>query len=215
VIDERRQNVIQMLRDRSTRLAGMYQMALSTLNAPAEDGCESARISVVCHCMRELMNGLPMVMADSVIERPTPSSGSLTKQLPELLARHGEVDLGVDQDMIPVPKVVARHLESLIGTITREQGRNRSNAAALVTGGDNQKHPAIKQWKDAYDFFLGWTHLDRNHDGGRALPSDTAVLTHIRVIEDVIEVRTAVFFENVKFVKDLLTQINAPVREDV
>jgi hypothetical protein len=33
-------------------------MALHTLNTPAENGCESARISILCHCMRELMNGL-------------------------------------------------------------------------------------------------------------------------------------------------------------
>jgi hypothetical protein len=214
-VSERRQNVISALQDRSPRLASIYRTALGTLDTEAEDGCESARVSVICHCMRELMTGLPAVMADTTSPRPDPSSGGLTKQLPRLLAAHPGADLGADQDLVPVPKEVAHALKRLIDTAALEDGRNRLNAAALVTGGEDSKHPAVNQWLDVYEFFVGWAHLDRNHKADRQLPSDVELAANIRVVEDVIEVRTAVFFENLKSLEGLLGQINARVEEDV
>lgn len=211
---ERRQNVIGILRDRSPRLAGIYRTALGHLDAAAEEGCESARVSVICHCMRELMLGLPAVMADDATPRPNPSSGALAKELPKLLRNHPEVDLRADQDMIPVPKDLARAIDSLVTTVGKEDGRNRLNFAALVTGGADGKHPAVKQWQEAYDFFVGWAHLDRNHDADRPLPADDDLFNRVRIVEDVIEVRTAVFFENLKSLEGLLAEINAPVEED-
>jgi hypothetical protein len=163
---------------------------------------------MICHCMRELMIGLPAVMSDFSIPRPTPSSTFLMKQLPGLLAAHSDADLGLDQDLVPVPRAVAQVLASLISTATREEGRNRANTAALVTGESDADHPAIAQWLDAYQFFLSWTHLDRNHDQERPLPSDEALLASLRVVEDVIEVRSALFFVNLHALEDLLAEIN-------
>ena len=214
-LDDRQCRVVKALEDRSPRLAGIYRSALSTLRSEPESGCEAARVSMTCHCMRELMTGLPAVMADTAIPRPKPSSGSLVARLPELLASHPDVDLGVDQDIVPVPKKVAQALASLVTTATQEQGRNRSNAAALVTGGSDPKHPAIKQWLDAYEFFVGWAHLDRNHERDGNLPSNEELLTIIRVVEDVIDVRTTVFFENLHALDDLLASANAANGEGV
>jgi hypothetical protein len=211
--DERQERVTKALEDRSPRLAGMYRSALSTLRGKPESGCESARVSMICHCMRELMTGLPAVMADSFTPRPKPSSGTLVSKLPDLLAEHPDIDLDLDQDMVPVPRTVAKALASLVTTAIQEKGRNRSNAAALVTGGTDTKHPAIQQWLGAYEFFVGWAHLDRNHEADRQLPSDEELIATIRVAEDVIEVRTAVFFANLHSIEDLLAQINATYEE--
>lgn len=208
VMDEHQERVFEALIGRSLRLAGMYRTALAIIGDKAMPGCESARISTICHCMRELMSGLPAVMSDIAIPRPNPSSGSLIKQLPGLLAAHPEADLGVDQDLVPLPRVVARALASLLSAVAQEEGRNRMNTATLVTGGSDANHPAIGQWLDAYQFFLSWTHLDRNHDQERPLPNDEELLTMIRVVEDVIEVRSALFFENLHAIEDLLAEIN-------
>ncbi|MCT2279113.1 hypothetical protein M3G91_15970 [Micromonospora chalcea] len=108
-----------------------------------------------------------------------------------------------------MPKAVARVVSELISTVVKEQGRNRANAAALVTGGSDAKHPAIGQWAEAQRFFLGWTHLDRNHEQGRDLPTDEMLLRHLRIVEDVIEVRTALFFENLHALEDILEKANA------
>jgi hypothetical protein len=164
--------------------------------------------------MRELMLGLPAIMADTAIPRQNPSSGVLTGKLPKLLARHPEVDLGVDQDMIPVPKAVAHAIGLVIATAARENGRTRLNFAAMVTGGTDGKHPAVQQWMDTYQFFVGWAHLDRNHESDRQPPSDDDLLGRIRVVEDVIQVRAAGFFENLKALDGLLADINAPAEEE-
>jgi hypothetical protein len=208
-LDERQTRVAEALQNRSPKLASMYSAALSALRSPAIPGGETARISVICHCMREVMIGLPSVMTDGAIERPKPSSGALTAKLPELLARHPDLDLAVDQDLVPVPKVVAHMLAELISTVASEQGRIRRNAAEIVTGGSDTKHPAIKQWTEAQRFFLNWTHIDRNHSQDRELPTDEVLLTNVRVVEDVIEVRSALFFENLQSLQDVLAEANA------
>ncbi|OBF34011.1 hypothetical protein A5724_17445 [Mycobacterium sp. ACS1612] len=83
-----------------------------------------------------------------------------------------------------------------------------------MTGEKDKNHPAVRQWDQAYQFFVGWAHIDRNHDAERPLPSDADLVANIRVVEDVIEVRTGVFFENLRALKPLLDDINALVDEE-
>ena len=97
----------------------------------------------------------------------------------------------------------------IIYAVVQEEGRNLSNAASLVTGGSDTNHPLVKQWSDAQIFFLAWTHLDRNDESDRPLPTDAEVLANIAIVEDVIEVRTALFFDNLHSVQDLLDEANA------
>jgi hypothetical protein len=213
VLEERQQRVLDALRERSARLAGIYCAALASLAMPAEEGYEAARISIVCHCMRELMMGLPAVMAEKTIPRSKPSSGSLVEKLPALLGSHPDLDLAVDQDLVPVPREVARAVLALVTAQVREVGRNRSNAASLITAGTDENHPAIGQWMQAYEFFVEWAHLDRL-DEGRTLPTGEQVDENIRVVEDLIEVRAAAFFDNLHSVEDLLAKINATSEGD-
>ncbi|MEV0367356.1 hypothetical protein [Nocardia fusca] len=211
-LDVRQKRLAEAIEGRNPRLAGMYRTALRQLAAVPEPGCETARVSIICHCVRELMLGLTVTLSDIDIPRPNPSSGSLVGDLPDLLSRHPELDLSLDQDMVPVPKDVAQQLGALVAAATQERGRNKRLAAALTTGkDDNTKHPVVKQWSDTYAFFLGWTHLDRKHEQGGDLPTNESILAALRVVEDVIDVRTTVFFDNVHAIKDLLAKINAPV----
>lgn len=210
-LDARRQRVLDALVGRSPNLADMYRSALRMLDTPAVAGEDRARISLICHAMRELMTGLPEAIGDSASPRPNPSSGALAAGLPKLLAAHPELDLEQDRDLIAVPREVALALANLVRAVTLEQGRNRSNAAALLTGGSDAEHPAIGQWQRAYKFFVGWTHLDRNHVSSRRLPSDEEVAAQVRVVEDVIEVRSAAFFDNLRSIEEMLAQFNEPL----
>lgn len=212
--DDRQARVVDALQNRNEKLAGLYSTALDILASEGTPSREAARISIICHCMRELMIGLPAVMSESSIRRPDPSSVTLLRRLPGLLSAHPDADLGLDQDLVPVPRVVAQALTSLMRTVSQEEGRNRSNTAALVTGVPHTTHPVIEQWTKAYEFFVSWAHLDRNHDRPRPLPNDKTLLTNIRVVEDVIEVRSALFFENLHALEDLLAEINAVDDED-
>ncbi|MHB8187645.1 MAG: hypothetical protein ACYDDU_16530, partial [Dermatophilaceae bacterium] len=126
MLDERQQRVLDALGERSEKLAGIYRSALGAFGIDAEEGYEAARISIVCHCMRELMIGLPAVMAEKTIPRPKPTSGSLVHKLPELLGSHPELDLALDQDLVPVPREVARAVLALVTAQVQEVGRNRS-----------------------------------------------------------------------------------------
>ena len=153
------------------------------------------------------MNGLPEAMAVTAIPRPAPSSDSLKAQLPQLLSQHRDLDLNADQDLVPLPRDVARAFDQLVRAAVQEAGRNRANAAALLTGGGDQNHPLITQWSQTQRFFLEWTHLDRGAD--REPSTDEALRENIKVVEDVIEVRTALFFDNVRALEDLLQAANA------
>ena len=205
-MDERQTRVFTALRERSPRLAGMYRALLEALRFPADEVSEIARASVIGHCGRELMNGAPAVLSGVDIPRPSPNSSALKDRLPSLLK---DVDLGLDQDLIPVSRSVAATLDALIKTVAQEQGRNRRLASAAVTDETDNKHPAIQQWIEAQKFFAKWTHLDRAGDGERAGPADDVILAHLRVVEDLIEVRTAAFFDAVRSIDDLLAVANA------
>ena len=89
---------------------------------------------------------------------------------------------------------------------TRESGRNRRNTASLVTGNADDSHSSISEWTDTYNFFVKWTHIDQHHLG--TLPDDTILETHLKVVEDVIEVRMNEFFDNLAAVEDLLAFAN-------
>lgn len=209
--EKRRARVSDALAARSARLAGVYRAALRELDSPPTPGGEAARLSIIGHCMRELMNGLPAVMAANVTPRPTPSSSSLVSTLRKVLSAHSQLDLRADQANVPVPAEVATAIADLVEAAAKEDGRNVANAAALLTDGTDTSHPLLRQWKSAQTFFLDWAHLDRNADGVRELPSDAEIVAQIRVVEDVVEVRSALFFTNLSAVEDILALANAQV----
>jgi hypothetical protein len=209
----RRNRVSDSLGARSQKLAGTYRHAIRALDQGPDDECERARVAVISHCMRELMLGLPTVLTSSSEARPRPSSDALLSRLPSLLAKHPEVDLGADQDVIPVPREVAERLDELVRTRTQEDGRNRRNSAVLIGGNDSSDDPVVKQWQKAYQFFLRWAHLDRDDGDDETLPSDEAIAGHMRVVEDLIEVRATAFFENLNSLQDLLNEINELVED--
>lgn len=155
------------------------------------------------------MLGALDVLVDTPEPRQSPSSGSLAGRLPSVVAREGGPDLRVDQDLIPIPRAVAAVFADLIDASTREQGRNQRNAAALVTGSADGAHPSIKEWGQAYSFFLQWAHVDQHHS--KDLPDDATLARRLRVVEDVIEVRLNLFFENLSRVEGLLALANATI----
>lgn len=206
-LDARRQGILTRLQERSSVHAGMFVTAVRELGIPAAPGLESARISVISHCARELMLGASDILVDTPEPRQKPSSGSLIQALPSVLARQTGTDLRADQDLIPVPRVVASAFADLIDTSIKEQGRNQRNAAALVTGSADGSHPSIKEWRRSYRFFVQWAHVDQHHL--EDLPDDATLISHLRVVEDVLEVRMNLFFENLSAVEDLLALANA------
>lgn len=154
------------------------------------------------------MNGLPSAILEGATTTPRPSSATLTKSLSQLASDHPGLDLDADLEIVPVPQKVAHAFSEIIKTANIEERIRRSNDANVVTGGPDPGHPTIRQWKGARDFFMEWTHIDRDDRRMRELPGDVELLQMIAVVEDVIEVRTAQFFENLHAVEDLLDEAN-------
>lgn len=207
-LDGRQQRVLDALAGRSAELAGVYRAGLAILATPPAPGKDLARTSLVCHAFRELMMVLPSVLGDSASERPNPSSASLLGKMPKLIVDHPEMDLAQDLDLVPVPRKVARALDELLQTRAKEDGRNRANTAAMLTGEADGRHPLLDEWKATYKFFVSWAHLDRSIDSGRDLPSEDVLRQRVRVVEDVIEVRAGAFFDALHSIEDLLAEIN-------
>lgn len=205
--DSRQLELLAQLTERSAQHAGLYSLALRELGNPSSSELAAARLSVISHCVRELMLGASDILVDTPEPRPNPSSGSLAMKLPTLLAQNGSPDLRADQSLIPVPRAIAAAFADIVEASTKEAGRNQRNTAALVTGSVAGTHPSIRQWKDAYNFFLKWAHVDQHHDG--PLPDDSTVRSQLRVVEDVLEVRMNLFFDNLATVEELLAQANA------
>lgn len=205
-LSQRQQDMLNRLTERSAVHGGLYAAALRELGRPPIGGFDSARVAVICHCARELMLGALDMLVDTPEPRQNPSSATLGRDLPSVLARHESPDLRADQDLIPVPRGVAAAFADLIDASTRESGRNQRNVAALVTGSADGSHTSIGEWSKTYRFFVKWAHVDQHHSG--TLPDDTTLARHLRVVEDVIEVRMNLFFDNLSAVEDILALAN-------
>jgi hypothetical protein len=204
--------VHRALLDISPKLAGMYQRTIQEVQSHGDLHIAAARVSIICHCMREVMNALPALLADSATVRPNPSSATLVNQLPELLASHPIPNPRPTDELTPVPQALLSAIRAIADAAAKESNANTSNAMALISSYHDAPHPVIQQWRSAQHFFLEWTHLDRNPSAERTLPSDSVLLNNIRVVEDVIEVRTNLFFENLRVVQDLLDIANGEGR---
>jgi hypothetical protein len=204
-MDDRQTRVFRVLDNKSRKLSGVYRAALDALGHPSFEGGELPRLSVICHCLRELTNGAPEILAEIADQRPNPSASSIMGKIPDLMEG---VDLDLDQDLIPIPRSAAAHLRMYLDARTKETGRNRRLARTLITRSTEVDSPAISQWMKAQRFFEKWHHLDRYPDGVRQIPDDQQVRDHLRIIEDVIESQYGFFFDGLHAIEDLLARAN-------
>lgn len=208
-LDQRQQGVFDALLERHADLASMYRGALRMLASGAEDSDRRMRVAQICHAMREVMNRFADAVGASSSQRIRPPSNEQVQALPDLLASHPDLVLEQgDQELIPVPRQVAAALDKLIKTAVQEKIRSRDIAAALLTDDGNADHPAVSQWMDERNFFVRWAHLQAEPTDLGALPSDGDLQGRFRVVEDLIEGVTKLFFDARHAVDDLLTEIN-------
>ena len=157
--------------------------------------------------MRELMNALPSVLGDSDSRGARREANAKLNKLIELLRRSPGLDLGQDLDYVRVPRDIARALDNYSKQQALETKRVLEDAAALLTGGENLQHPLRGQWNETRDRFIGWAHVGRD-ESERPLPSDAEMEAAILVVEEIIEVRTAEFFESRHALENLLSELN-------
>ncbi|MEU3455396.1 hypothetical protein ABZ671_17625 [Micromonospora sp. NPDC006766] len=208
-MDERQQRIYTALAERRSDIASMYRAALLLLSRPAEVGDERARISHICHSMREVMNRVLGAMGTTASPRITPPSGKQVQELPDMLARFPGLALDADGESIPVPRAVAEIFDKLIKTAVQEKRRSRDDVASLLTDDGNSEHLVVKRWVESRDFFVRWAHLQDYEPKLSKLPSDDLIRTHVAVFDELFDAVITAFFTLRHSIDDLLSEINA------
>lgn len=208
-LDERQQGVFNALLERHSDLASMYHAALRMLATAVNDDDRRMRVAQICHAMREVMNRFADAVGASSSERIKPPSKEQIQALPDLLSGHPNLVLDqTEQESIPVPQPVAAAFDKLIKTAVQEKVRSRDIAAVLLTDDGNADHPAVSQWMETRNFFVRWAHLQAEASDPGSLPTDKDLQGRARVVEDLIEGVTRLFFDARHAVDDLLSEIN-------
>lgn len=207
-LDQRQQGVFDALLDWHADLASMYRVSLRMLAVEAAHDDRRVRVAHICHSLREVMNRFADAVGANSSQRIKPPSNEQVQALPTLLADHPALVLDQDQELIPVPRKVASVFDKLIKTAVQERIRSRDIAAALLTDDGDAEHPAVGQWMDTRNFFVRWAHLQAEATDPDKLPTDDEIQARIRVVEDLIEGVTSLFFDARHSLDDLLAEIN-------
>jgi hypothetical protein len=202
-LDQRETGIHRTLLKQHPELASMYRDALRMPSSSVDDDDRRTRLAKICHAMRELMNRFRGGATTSAPSR------DLVSGLPDLLAAYPELDLRAsDQDLVAVPGPVAEVFGKILEAAVQEKIRSRERVADFLTDDGNVDHPAVAQWMDTSRFFVRWAHIWAKPVAVEDLPADGELRAKIRIVEDLIESVTKLFFEARRDVDDLLLAIN-------
>lgn len=219
---EDRQALHRLIEEVDPALAGLYRQAIILMDTPPIPGDEKARLSLVSHCIRELMNNLPDALGD-VKDFPASRGGDENKARAGLVTAVNKfkgmpVVQPVEEttetnpaENVTVPADLLDAAENLVGVFQDGETRGELRDSAAVLGYIDRYHPALKPWRAVRKFFMSFAHLDRlkaTGSGGRDLPSDEQVISQIAIIEASMRVRLGAFFDNLNEVKALADQAN-------
>ncbi len=222
--NEDRQALHKLIEEVDPALAGLYRQAIMLMDSSPIPGDEKARLSLVSHCIRELMNNLPDALGD-VKDFPASRGGDEDKARAGLVAAvnnfrglpaqqlEAETAPANPPDKVTVPADLLDAAENLVGVFKDGETRGELRDSAAVLGYIDRYHPALKPWRAARKFFMSFAHLDRlkaTGSGGRDMPADDGVMTQIAVIEATMRVRLGAFFDNLNEVRSLADQANTP-----
>lgn len=213
--EDRHTRIADWLDKKRPDLASMHRTARELLASKARSGDERARVSLICHSMRELMKHLPEVMSGGDRDGGGPRSSDYVRQLPSLVAKYPALDLSQDAENVPVPQEIARFLSGLINAAISEDGRFLSDIATFLTDDGNTKHSAVREWHETYNFFVKWAHLHGHQSDVNLIPSDDELRRWIEIAEAHMDGVRAEFFDSLRSIEDLLAGANQLVEGGV
>lgn len=206
--EDRHTRIADWLDEKRPDLASMHRTARELLASRARPGDERARVSLICHSMRELMKHLPDVISGGDRDGGGPRSNDYVRQLPSIVAKYPALDLSQDAENVPVPQEIAHFLSSLIKAAISEDGRFLSDIATFLTDDGNTKHPAVREWYGTYNFFVKWAHLHGHQSDVNLIPSDDELRRWIEIAEAHMDGVRAEFFDSLHAIEDLLAEAN-------
>ena len=197
------------LQQLSAKLAGVYRRTIVLIEEQPRGGEELVRISLIGHCMRELMNRLPDILKDvpGMLRPAKPNSKTLQKDLLDLLAASGK--LNASGPVVSVPGEIIDALQRFAAAVQADSVRAAEKDSVAVTQTRSSTGPAVQQWTMARNFFMDFVHLDAfvGDDAGR-LPTDEEILEKLVVVETALRSRLFGFFESRRAIDLRLASIN-------
>jgi hypothetical protein len=204
--DERRQAIYDALNAQNPEYAGYYRVGIAALLTPAPTADQRAKVSVVCHAFREIVNGLWAAIGESRSQPIDPSSVQLLSELPEFRINLDEFE-GEELVVVPLAREAAEKLDELLATAGLEHSQDAEDIGSMLAGMKQEGHVLLSTWRRCQRFFVKWSHWDR---GGRTkpVPSDADLELHVREIEEIIAARAGAFFHAVHAIEDLIADAN-------
>jgi hypothetical protein len=196
-------------------LDAFYGYMLNYMEEVCEPGEERARMVLVAHAVREMVNNLPEALSD-VDGFP---SGRINTSEPcrALVAEwDNNADIldmtspaGSGEERVTVPSTVLVAAARVVTSQRAVTGNRRLRQSAvalrrLEPGPD----PTLKMWLDALNWFESHAHVDRSRE--RPIPADEAILVKLEIIENILTARLRGFFAVMKDVASLAALANAP-----
>jgi hypothetical protein len=212
----------------SPELAGLYRQGVLALSSKPQPGDERARLAVVGHCFRELMNNLPDVLED-VPQFNASRRGEEDAARRAIVELYDEIygiaeeppvaveDKAPDQlELVTVQRRLLVAVETMAVFFRIGQRHLSERDSAVVAGRVDVNTPGMKPWRDARRFFTRYSHFDRQN-GSRAkeaeVPRDDQVLAHLEAVEAILRTRLQPFFDSLGEIDDLLAVANATEKE--
>ncbi|WP_156376838.1 hypothetical protein [Yonghaparkia sp. Root332] len=234
-----RQQLHVQLASLSPGVAGMYRFLIRLLDTPSAAGDEAAaRVALIAHCLREIINPLPDLLeegAKSLITRAGRRADDIRLDFPDVVERYlqGRDPGIVRAELAPAdsneaieelpsiefvtvpPELVALAIE-LSEAVKEESATRAERDALLIAGKTSAVGPALKPWNHARRFFMKWVHIDRIIADGRerVLPTDELILEHLTAIENVLASRLLEFFDARRLIDDMLERFNRKTEDN-
>lgn len=217
-----------LIQQRGPELAGLYRQGVLALDSPCEAGDERARLAVIGHCFRELMNNLPNALGD-VPAFTTSSREDEDNAKKSVIGLYGEA-YGIPEEppadavegdpaqleLVTVQRRLLRAVETLAVFFKMGERHLLERDSAVVTGRVDVNAPGMKPWRNARRFFTRYSHFDRQN-GSKAkkaeVPGDDQVLAHLENVEAILRTRLQPFFDSLGEIDDLLAVANAAEKE--
>lgn len=226
--DDRRALYVQ-LQGLDPELAGLYRQAIDLLSTPAVPGEKKVRLALIGHCLRELINTLPDALGD--VEGFPADKGNEGKRAREaLVAEYGvfsgasldatlvdETDDSGQPNLVAVPQSLLDGVGRWVNSAKAGALRETQRDSVVVLGRIDTRDPALKPWKSARDFVMGFAHFRRNYPLGsvpEVFPADEEIVAHLAHIEASLRNRLGAFFDSLDDLQDLIDEANAPMDED-
>jgi hypothetical protein len=215
----RRRRLQGALAQRDELFADLYGRAIDALD---EQPLRRGSLVIAGHCIRDLVNGLPDVLADV---ESVPAYSDMTKpsrDLSDAWAKHedilGSVDLeegsllgdGPAPDVrVTVPSAIVRAARRVVAASRAADFNARRRHSALVLGRvEVRQDPTVKVFRENVAVFERLRHPQRGREvviAGDTLPR---LLRSLEIIEGALEGRMGSFFATVEDLMDVLEAAN-------